>query len=79
MQGLVEVGDRFGRAVDRQTILDEIVRANREELRFRRQGIGEERRRWHLDHDTHGNVALEVLHGRGVDALRNLRRFFIHR
>ena len=50
MQRVVEVGDLFVAAVDRQGVLDQIVGADGEEIGFARQCIGGQRRRRHLDH-----------------------------
>ena len=46
--------------VDRQVVLDQIVRSEAEEIHFRRHEIAGLGRSWRLDHDSHRNSLIEV-------------------
>ena len=51
MKRLVQIADVLVRSVDSQRILDQIVRADGEEVRFLGQDVSDHRRGGNLDHD----------------------------
>ena len=59
MQRLVEVRDVLVHAIDRHRVLDEVVRADREEVALGGEQVGGQRRRRHLDHDAELDVLVE--------------------
>ena len=61
MQGFVQIGDRRVGAVDRQGVLDEVVRAQREELELLAEGLERERGGGHFDHAADRHAAIEGL------------------
>src|SRR4051812_32945022 len=59
MQRIVQVGDRVVRAVDRQRVLDEIVRPDRQEIELAREYAERKGGRRHLYHPA--NLDLPVI------------------
>ena len=52
VQWLVEIADVLIRPIDRERILNEVVRSNREEVRLLREDVRDHRRRRNFDHDS---------------------------
>ena len=60
VQRLVERRDARVRAVDRQQVLDQVVRADAEEVDLGREQVGDHGRARHLEVHAHGDVLVEV-------------------
>ena len=58
MERLVQVADVLVRPIDGQRVLNEIVRADGEEIRLGGQNVRDNRGGRHLDHDSDRNIGI---------------------
>ena len=61
VEGLVEVGNELVRPVDRQVILDEVVRPDAQVIHLLEEMVGHGRGRRDLDHRAEGDLLIERL------------------